>query len=199
MSAENDPNNDNQDFSQDQDHERSVTDILLAESDALRAEIAAMKDRALRALAESENTRKRMEREKSDATQYAITKFARDLLSVADNLQRALTAFPPDVRANVEPGLKAVIEGVDATDRELLAVLGRNDIKSINPVGEKFDPHQHQAIAEVPASGQAPGTVVTVVQNGYLIGDRLLRPAMVTVAKTDGGGQSHGAAVDTTV
>jgi len=171
--------------------------------DALRAEADAQKDRALRALAEVENVRKRLERERDDARVYSVTRFARDLLTVADNLTRALASLPADTRAKADDAIKAVIDGVEATERELQAALGRHGIKSIEAQGQRFDPHLHQAIAEVPAQGAEPGTVVNVVQSGYTIGDRLLRPAMVTVAKGSGarpnGGAAQGAQVDTKV
>ena len=150
---------------------------------ALRADADAQKDRALRALAEVENVRKRLERERDDARIYSVTRFARDLLTVADNLSRALSAMPEEARAKADDALKAVLEGVEATARELQAALGRHGVKPIEAKGQRFDPHLHQAIAEVPAQGAEPGTVMHVVQPGYTIGDRLLRPAMVTVAK----------------
>lgn len=150
----------------------------------LKAEAETQRDRALRALAEVENVRKRLERARDEEKQYAVTRFARDLLSVADNLTRALAATPPEARAN--EGLKPVLEGIEATARELQAVLGRHGVKIIQAAGTKFDPNLHQAIAEVPGNGAAPGTVINVVQPGYVIGDRLLRAAMVTVAKDDG-------------
>jgi molecular chaperone GrpE len=153
---------------------------------ALRAEVEANKDRALRALAEAENVRKRLERERDDARQYSVTRFARDMLTVADNLARAIVACPPEARAKADDSLKAVLDGVEATARELSAALGRHGVKIIDAEGARFDPHLHQAIAEVPAEGAEPGSVVNVVQAGYLIGDRLLRPAMVTVAKASG-------------
>lgn len=166
----------------------------------LRAEADAHKDRALRALAEVENVRKRLERERDEAKAYSVTRFARELLTVADNLSRALTAMPADVRARADDSLKAVLDGVEATGRELKAVLGRHGIKEIEAQGAKFDPHLHQAIAEVPGEGAEPGSVVNVVQSGYIIGDRLLRPAMVTVAKSDGGKRPpNGGGFDTTV
>lgn len=170
---------------------------------ALKAEIAELKDRALRALAEAENTRRRAERERQDASQYAIASFARDMLQVADNFARAILACPADVRENAAPQLKAVVEGVEATDRQLMAALERYGIKAIDTVDAKFDPNLHQAIAEVPGRGKPPGSIVDVVQIGYLIGDRLLRPAMVTVARKDDGeappqgGSPNGGAVDT--
>jgi len=153
------------------------------EIEALRAELAAMKDRALRALADAENTRKRAEREREETRTFAITRFARDLLSVSDNLSRALAALPPDAKAAAADSVKAILDGVDATERELQAVLARHGVKSIEAEGAKFDPNLHQAIAEVPSTEQPPGTVVSVVQSGYTIGERLLRPAMVTIAK----------------
>jgi molecular chaperone GrpE len=152
---------------------------------ALKAEVEAMKDRSLRALAEAENVRKRMERERDEARIYGVTRFARDLLTVADNLDRALAAAPASARLDADTVLKPMIEGVEATARELSAVLARHGVKTIDAAGQKFDPHLHQAIAEVPAPGQPPGTVVNVVQAGYTIADRLLRPSMVTVAKAD--------------
>jgi molecular chaperone GrpE len=153
---------------------------------ALKAEVEAQRDRALRALAEIENVRKRLERERDEARSYSVTRFARDMLTVADNLTRALAAFPTDARARSDDSVKAVLDGVEATARELSAALGRHGVKPIDAQGQRFDPHLHQAIAEVPAPGAQPGTVVNVVQPGYTIGERLLRPAMVTVAKASG-------------
>ncbi len=157
------------------------------EIEALRAEAAELKDRLLRALAEVENVRRRSEREKQDASQYAITRFARDMLGIADNFGRALSACPPALREAADPQVKAVIDGVDATERQLLATLERYGVKQIDTSSGKFDPNLHQAIAEVPAQGKPPGSIVDVVQSGFMIGDRLLRPAMVTVARADGG------------
>jgi molecular chaperone GrpE len=151
---------------------------------ALRAEVAELRDRALRALADAENTRKRAEREKIETSQYAVAGFARSLLPVADNLRRALDALHADKRA-MDDTQKAIVEGVEATERELQAVLVRHGVKLIAAEGAKFDPHLHHAVAEVPAAGKEPGTVVNVIQSGYTIGERLLRPAMVTVAKAD--------------
>ncbi len=154
---------------------------------ALKEEVAQTKDRMLRALADAENTRRRAERDKLDAAQYAISKFARDVLSVADNFQRAIEALPADARANLSPQAKSVIEGVEATERQLLATLERHGVKPIDTSDGRFDPNLHQAIAEVPGSGKPPGSIVSVVQVGYQIGDRLLRPAMVTVARKEEG------------
>ena len=197
MAADNDnqplPEEMGQGYSSSEDEIRSEINVLRAEADA-------QKDRALRALAEVENVRKRLERERDDARTYSVTRFARDLLTVADNLARALAAIPNDSRAKADESIKAVLDGVEATERELQAALGRHGIKPIEAQGQRFDPHLHQAIAEVPAPGAQPGTVVNVVQSGYTIGDRLLRPAMVTVAKGDGTrADGSGARVDTKV
>ena len=159
----------------------------MSEADALRLELADMRDRMLRALADVENTRRRAEREKQDASQYAVTKFARDMLQIADNFARALAACPPDVRETADPQIKAVLDGVEATERQLLAALERHGVKPIDTADGKFDPNFHQAIAEVPGNGKPGGSIVDVVQSGYMIGDRLLRPAMVTVARREAG------------
>ncbi|HEX4157507.1 MAG TPA: nucleotide exchange factor GrpE [Rhizomicrobium sp.] len=162
-----------------------------ADAMALRAEIAELKERLLRALAETENTRRRAERDRSDASQYAVTRFARDLLHVSDNLRRALSHLSPEVQSEASPAIRSVLEGVEATERELTATLERHGIKAIEAEGAKFDPNLHQAIAEVPGDGKAPGSVVNVVQPGYVIADRLLRPAMVTVARAGNEGSSN--------
>lgn len=143
-----------------------------------------MRDRLLRALADAENTRRRAERDREDALKYSITKFARDVLSVADNLRRALASVDEDAKAQGGEALTALLDGVSVTERELLNIFTQHGIKQVNPEpGDKFDPNRHQAMAEVPGTGQPNGTVVQVTQVGYTIGDRLLRPAMVLVAR----------------
>jgi molecular chaperone GrpE len=190
--------NDNDTLPEDQP-EPNGAEMWAQELSGLKAEVEAHKDRALRALAEVENVRKRLERERDDARTYSVTRFARDILTVADNLNRALAAVPPEARAKSDESVKAILEGVEATARELSAALGRHGVKPIEAEGQRFDPNLHQAIAEVPAPGAQPGTVVNVVQQGYLIGDRLLRPAMVTVAKAGGAGNGAGQNVDSRV
>lgn len=161
------------------------------------AEAAELKDRLLRTLAEMENLRKRAAREVEETSKYAITGFARDLLTIADNLRRALDSIPEEARA--ENGLlKTIAEGVAMTERELLALFERYGIRKIEPLGEPFDYNFHQAIFEVADSGKPAGTVVQVVQPGYLIGERLLRPAMVAVAKEPAAGNGPGKRLDTT-
>jgi len=142
-----------------------------------------LKDRALRVAADMENLRRRTARDVHDARTYAVANFARDMLSVSDNRRGALEAIPPEVKASGDAGFKALIEGVDLTERAMLSALERHGVKKLAPEGEKFDPNFHQAMFEVPNADVPAGTVVQVVQPGYSIGDRVLRPAMVGVAK----------------
>src|SRR4051795_4822183 len=158
--------------------------------EALTKEAAESRDKMLRTLAEMENLRKRTAREVTDARIYGITGFARDVLDIADNLQRALDAVPAEAKANADPGLKALIEGVELTERSLLNAREKHGVKKFAPSGEKFDPNFQQAMYEVPDSSVPSGTVVQVVQAGYTIGERVLRPALVAVAK---GGAKAGA------
>jgi len=152
-------------------------------AEALVRENVDLRDKALRTLAEMENLRKRTAREVADARTYGITGFARDVLGIADNLQRALDAVPAETRESADPMLKALIEGVELTERSLLNALGKNGVKKFDPSGEKFDPNFQQAMYEVPDASVPAGTVVQVVQAGYMIGERVLRPALVGVSK----------------
>ena len=163
-------------------------DEVIAE---LQAQIAALKDQALRAAAEAENVRRRAAREKADASKYGISNLARDLLSVPDNLARAIDSVSEEAQRAGGETLQTLMEGVKLTQKELLQVLERHGIQPIHPEGEKFDPNFHQAMFEAPGTGQPDGTVVQVVQTGYLIGERLLRPAMVGVAKGGTAAQSE--------
>lgn len=151
-----------------------------------------LKDRALRTAAEMENLRRRTARDVQDARSYGIANFARDMLSVSDNLRRALEAIPADARES-DASLAALAEGVEMTERAMLAALERHGVKTIDPQGERFDPNFHQAMFEVPNTEVANNTVVQVMQTGYVIGDRVLRPAMVGVSK---GGPKQAAAND---
>ncbi len=151
--------------------------------EALNAENSQLKDRVLRTLAEMENLRRRTEREVADAKTYGATSFARDMLSVVDNLARALEHLPAEARKNADPHLQSMIEGVELTARDLEAVLGRHGVRKLDPKGQKFDPNFHQAIFEAPDESVPAGTVSQVVQSGWTIGDRVLRPAMVGVSK----------------
>ncbi len=156
-----------------------------AELDAARAEVAALKEQVLRFAAEAENTKRRAEREANDARAYAIQKFARDLLGVADILQRAM-AVPPS--AGDENAVKNFVVGIEMTEKELAAAFDRNGLKRIQPTaGEKFDPHKHQAMMEQPSTDVAAGAVIQVLQPGYELLGRLVRPAMVVVAAKGAG------------
>src|ERR1700712_4044636 len=163
--------------------------------EALTKEAAESRDKMLRTLAEMENLRKRTAREVADGRTYAISGFARDVLDIADNLQRALDAVPADAKAAADPGLKALIEGVELTERSLLNTLEKNGVKKFDPSGEKFNPNFQQAMYEVPDTSVPSGTVVQVVQAGYTIGERVLRPALVGVSK---GGAKAAPATDMT-
>ena len=156
----------------------------------VEAELGDTKDRLLRALAETENVRRRFQREREDAQKYAISGFAKDLLTVVDNLRRALDAMP---EAEVtEPRTRSLLDGVAATERELLAAFERSGLTRIDPKGERFDHNFHQAIFEAERPGAPAGTVIEVLQPGYLLHDRLLRPAMVGVAKAGAEGKDAG-------
>jgi molecular chaperone GrpE len=161
---------------------------------ALEAERTDLKDKLLRTLADMENLRRRTERELSDIRTYAVTNFARDMLTVADNIRRALENVPAEAREHAEGALKGVIEGIELTERDLLKTLDRHGVKRLEPEGQKFDPHMHQAMFEVPNADVPAGTVVQVVQTGYAIGERVLRPALVGVAKGGPKAPANGAA-----
>jgi molecular chaperone GrpE len=165
---------------------------------ALQAEVAELKDRLLRALADAQNTRRIAEREKQEASQYAVTRFARDMLAVSDNFSRALAACPPDKLAAADNQVRGVIEGVEVTERQLLSTLETHGVKAIDTSDGKFDPNLHQAIAEVPGNGKPPGSIVDVVQTGFTLNGRLLRPAMVTVARREAGGGAPGDTLNAT-
>ena len=150
---------------------------------ALEAERTDLKDKLLRTLADMENLRRRTEREIADARSYGVANFARDMLNVADNIRRALESVPDEARNSADGAFKDLIEGIDLTERDLLKALERHGVKRLDPEGQKFDPHLHQAMFEVPNPDVPNGTVVQVVQSGYVIGERVLRPAMVGVAK----------------
>jgi len=162
--------------------------LLDAQNAALAEEVTQLKDKLLRAMAETENVRRRAEREREDTSKYAVSNFAKELAGVADNLRRAIDAVPGETRA-ADEAVRSLLEGVEATERTLLAAFERFGVTRIDPLGERFDPNRHQAMAQVD-SDQPAGTVIQVMQAGYLIHDRLLRPAMVVVAKARPGGEA---------
>jgi len=193
MSTGNPPDRNNESMSEEgsEDYQlgRAESD-LATELEKLIAENAAMKDQLLRALAEAENTRRRTQRDREDFAKYSAAPLAKDILPVADNLARALAAVPKEALANDE-ALKNLVEGIAATERQLQSALERHNIKRIDPEGEKFDSHRHQAMFEVPGTDKPGGTVVQVLQAGYILHDRLLRPALVGIAKGSSGGAAR--------
>lgn len=169
-----------------------------AEVEQLKAEHAALKDQALRALAEAENARRRGQKDREDATNFAISSFARDLLPVADNLRRALDSVSEEL-AGLDPKVQNLLSGVEATERELLRTLERHGVEKVEAQGTLFDPNIHEVMFEMPAGGQPAGTVLQVVENGYRLKGRILRPARVGVAADEGQGDASrpGASIDT--
>jgi molecular chaperone GrpE len=156
---------------------------------ALIAENASLKDKVLRTLAEMENLRRRTDKEVTDAKTYGVTAFARDMLTFADNLKRALDNVPAEARESADGALQSFVEGIELTERDFLSRLARHGVRKLEPQGQKFDPNFHEALFELQDENLAPGTVAQVVENGFAIGDRVLRPAKVGVAK--GGAKPH--------
>ena len=171
-------------LAQDADDEASAPETNEPDPmDVLRTENSELRDRYLRLAAEMDNLRRRTEREIKDAKSYSVAGFARDMLAVSDNLRRALDAVPEELKAAGEAGLAGLIEGVEMTERAMLSTLERHGVRKIEPVGQKFDPNFHQAMFEIPNTEVPNNTVTQVVQAGFTIGERVLRPAMVGVAK----------------
>lgn len=193
MDGEKNENMDNENLSEEAEAELAgVPESMLDDEDseqvsdadriaALEEELAAAKQDILYAKAEEQNTRRRLEQEKQNASTYAATGFSRDILSVADNLERALDAIPQELRDDEK--FKGLVAGLEATGRELETVFGKHGIAPIEAVGEELDPNRHQAMVEIPSDEAEPGVVVQQMQRGYMIKDRLLRPALVGVAK----------------
>ncbi len=160
-------------------HEADASQIRIQ---ALEEQIESMKDQMVRALAEAENTRKRAIKERQDATKYAISNFARDIINVADNLRRAIEAVPAEVIKEF-PQVKNLTQGIEATERELIRCFEKNGIGKLEPLDEKFDPHFHEVMFETPVPGKENGTIIQVIEPGYMINGRILRPARVGIAK----------------
>ena len=154
-----------------------------AATEALQAEVASLKDRVLRTMAEMENLRRRTEREVADAKSYGVTSFAREMVSVVDNLQRAVASLPADAKADASPALQSFMQGIELTERDLLSRMARFKVQPIETVGSRFDPNRHEALFEMPDESVASGTVVQQVETGYVIGERVLRPAKVGVSR----------------
>ncbi|NBJ10613.1 nucleotide exchange factor GrpE [Microvirga arsenatis] len=163
----------------------------------LEAEKADLKDKLLRLMADMENLRRRTEREIADARTYAVANFARDMLNVADNIRRAIESVPEEASKTAEGAFKGLIEGIDLTERDMLKTLERHGVKRLDPQGQKFDPNLHQAMFEIPNAEVPNGTVLQVVQSGYVIGERVLRPALVGVSKGGPKAAANGAGAET--
>lgn len=173
--------------------ERIGLEVQIAD---LETQAAALKDKYLRAHAEMENTRRRAEKDVADARNFSIAGFARDMLAVADNLGRALEAVDPALREAADNTLRTLLEGVELTNRELAKTLEKHGVRLLNPMDQKFDPNFHQAMFEIPDESVPAGTVKQVVQPGYAIGDRVLRPAMVGISKGGPKAAANGGEVD---
>ncbi|MBI2235033.1 MAG: nucleotide exchange factor GrpE [Micavibrio aeruginosavorus] len=156
----------------------------------LEAELARMKDHMLRALADAENTRKRAIKEREDAGKFAVSAFARDMLDIADNFRRALDAIPEDARKGDDPLIKTLMAGIEAIERGLLKTFEKHGIKKLEPLGSVFDPNFHEVMFEAPVPGKTQGTIIQVIEPGYTLNERLLRPARVGIAKGEPGGDS---------
>ena len=151
--------------------------------EALQAEVASLKDRVLRTMAEMENLRRRTEREVADAKSYGVTSFAREMVSAVDNLQRAVASVPADAKTEASQAIQSFIQGIELTERDLLSRMARFKVQPIETVGSRFDPNRHEALFELPDESVPSGTVVQQVETGYVIGDRVLRPAKVGVSR----------------
>ncbi len=169
--------------SSDTDRENLSSETMVAAIEALQAENDGLKDRVLRTMADMENLRRRAEREKTETAQYATTSFARDMVTVADNFSRALAAMPSEALDSADEATRNLVAGIEMTEREMQNVLERHGVKRFDPSGERFDPNLHQAMFEVDDPNTPSGTVVQVMQTGYKIGERVLRPALVGVSK----------------
>lgn len=162
---------------------------LIEKVQTLEAALAQSNDHLLRTIADMDNLRKRSVREREDAGKFAITGFAKDLLDVADNFRRALEAIPAELKGDEK--IKPLVEGIEATERTLLKSFEMNGIKKVNPIDEAFNPNLHEVLFESPVPGKAAGTIIQVIEVGYVLNDRLLRAAKVGIAKGDGAAPVH--------
>ncbi len=168
----------------------SPLEQALLQISELQQQMAAVKDQGLRALAEADNTRKRALKDREDATKYAISNFARDLLDYADNFNRAIAAVPEELKSSGDDRITSLVSGLEAMQRQLLQTLDKNGVKKLEPRDEPFNPHFHEVMFEVPGTGKPAGTIIQLVDAGYILHDRLLRPARVGVAKDEGQGSA---------
>lgn len=168
----------------------SPLEQALLQISELQQQMAAIKDQGLRALAEADNTRKRAIKDREDATKYAISNFARDLLDYADNFNRAIDSVPDELKSSGDDRITNLISGLAAMQRQFLQMLEKNGVKKLEPRDEPFNPHFHEVMFEVPGTGKPAGTIIQLVDAGYILHDRLLRPARVGVAKDEGQGSA---------
>lgn len=159
---------------------------------ALESELGHTKDQLLRALADAENTRRRAQREREDIGKYAVSNFARDLLDFSDNVRRAIDSIPDDLKNEGDERIKNMIAGLEAMEQQMLRTFDKHGIKKITPIDLPFDPNFHEVMFEAPGTGKPAGTIIQIIEPGYVLHDRLLRPARVGVAKDDGGGHPQG-------
>lgn len=170
----------------------SPLEQALLQISELQQQMAAVKDQGLRALAEADNVRKRALKDREDATKYAISNFARDLLDYTDNFKRAIDSIPEELKTTGDDRITNLLTGLEAMQRQLLQTFEKNGVKKIEPRDEPFNPHFHEVMFEIPGTGKPAGTIIQLVDAGYVLHDRLLRPARVGVAKDEGqGGPSH--------
>ena len=168
----------------------SPLELALIQISELQQQLAATKDQGLRALADADNTRKRAVKDREDATKYAVTNFARDLLDYTDNFKRAIDSIPEDLKSSGDDRITNLLSGLEAMQRQLHQTLDKNGVRKIEPRNEPFNPHFHEVMFEVPGSGKPAGMIVQLVDAGYILHDRLLRPARVGVAKDEGQGSA---------
>jgi molecular chaperone GrpE len=186
MDVMNDPRREHDESSAPESAEPAAPSGEMVPAEQVKAALEAaadFKDKLLRALADMENLRKRTEREVADARQYGVTSFARDVLQVSDNMHRALDSLGEEMAESGDANVRSLVEGIELTERELAKVLEKHGVKKFSPQGERFDPNFHQAMYEIADGSADPGTVAQVIQAGFMIGERVLRPALVAVAK----------------
>lgn len=169
----------------------SPLELALIQISELQQQLATTKDQGLRALAEADNIRKRSIKDREDATKYAVTNFARDLLDYTDNFKRAIDSIPEDLKSSGDDRITNLLSGLEAMQRQLHQTLEKNGVRKIEPRDELFNPHFHEVMFEVPGTGKPAGMIIQLVDAGYILHERLLRPARVGVAKDEGQGTSH--------
>lgn len=188
------PLNEDGDYEEYEDQDGAEQPASNTEMAEMEAKLADMNDKMMRVVADAENTKRRALKERDDAKKFAVSSFSRDILPVADNLRRAIDAIPEELKENEQ--IKNLIDGIEATERELLRTFEKNGIVKLDPIDQVFDPNFHEVMFEAPMPDKAPGTIIQVMETGYLLHDRLIRPARVGVAKDDGQGSGSTPSID---